>query len=226
MPIDFIFMLTQNDKTVANARACVKEVIAGGARHIGFKDIGIPVEELSALTNDLRKEEVTIYMEVVSLDEASERKSAQIAMELGVDYLLGGTRPEIIAPLVKHHPIKYYPFVGKIEGHPSVLVGTIEDIVQQTSSLTNMEGVDGIDLLAYRFQGNVPLLIEKVKQVAQKDIIIAGSIDRKERIEVVKNAGVRGFTVGTAAFENLFEAEGEGIGKQVVAIMKIIGGGL
>ena len=34
-----------------------------------------------------------IYLEVVSLDEASELASAELALALGVDVLMGGVRP-------------------------------------------------------------------------------------------------------------------------------------
>ena len=121
MSIDLIFMLTKDDKTVPDARKYVKEIVAEGVKHISFKDVGLPFNELKALTNDLRQEGVKIYLEVVSLDEATEKKSAMIAMDLNVDFLLGGTRPELIAPIVKNHPLKYYPFVGQVEDHPSIL---------------------------------------------------------------------------------------------------------
>ena len=54
MAFDFIFMLTANDRTVPDARARLNDVLAGGARHIGFKDVGLPFEELKELASEIR----------------------------------------------------------------------------------------------------------------------------------------------------------------------------
>jgi len=222
MSIDFIFMLTKDDQTISDARNYVKEIAAAGAKHIGFKDIGLPINELKHLAEELRKEGVKVYLEVVSLDAESEKKSARIAMDLNVDYLLGGTRPELIAPIVKEHALKYYPFVGKIEDHPSILTGTISEIAEHAKQTTAIDGVDGLDLLAYRFTGeDVPLLVQEVCKSSKKPVIVAGSIDRKERIEVVKTKGAAGFTVGTAAFDMEFPSNQAGIFGQVQSILEM-----
>ncbi|WP_193323850.1 4-hydroxythreonine-4-phosphate dehydrogenase [Marinifilum sp. N1E240] len=222
MSIDFIFMLTKDDQTISDARKYVKEIAAAGAKHIGFKDIGLSIEELKNLTEDLRKEGVTVYLEVVSLDAESEKQSAKVAMDLNVDYLLGGTRPELIAELVKDHSLKYYPFVGKIEDHPSILTGSISEIAAHAEQITSIEGVDGLDLLAYRFTGeDVPLLIQEVCNTSKKPVIVAGSIDREERIEVVKTKGASGFTVGTAAFAMEFPSKNGGVSGQVECILEM-----
>jgi hypothetical protein len=219
MSVDFIFMLTKDDQTVPDARKYVKEIALEGVKHIGFKDIGLPIGELKNLTEDLRKEGVQVYLEVVSLDAESEKRSARVAMDLNVDYLLGGTRPDIIAPIVKDHPLKYYPFVGKIEDHPSILNGTISEIAAHAQQITAIDGVDGLDLLAYRFAGeDIPLLIQEVCKTSKKPVIVAGSIDRQERIELVKAAGASAFTVGTAAFKMEFSSEKPGISGQVQTI--------
>ena len=214
-------MLTKDDKTVPDARKYVKEIVAEGVKHIGFKDVGLPIQELKALTNELRKEGVEIYLEVVSLDEATEKKSAMVAMDLNVDYLLGGTRPETIAPMVKDHTLKYYPFVGKVVDHPSILKGSIHEIAKHAEQITSIDGVDGLDLLAFRHTGDdIPLLIQEVVKYSKKPIIVAGSIDRVERVEMVKKLGVSAFTVGTAAFDRLFPSRKPGVGGQIECILK------
>ena len=100
MSFDFIFMLTANDATVPDARARLSEVLAGGARHIGFKDVGLPLAELKILADEIRDAGGRSYLEVVSLDEESELRSARAAVELDVDCLLGGTRPEQVVPKI------------------------------------------------------------------------------------------------------------------------------
>lgn len=222
MSADLIFMLTKDDQTVSDARKYVKEIVEEGVKHIGFKDVGLPLAEMKDLMKDLRNYDVTTYLEVVSLDEESEIHSAKTAIELDVDYLLGGTRPEVIAPLVKDIEMKYYPFVGKVIDHPSILTGTIPEIVEHAKQITSIDGVDGLDLLAYRFDGdNVPLLIKEVNSAIEQPIVVAGSIDRDERIDAVNQANAAAFTVGTAAFEMDFPAKKQGVGGQVECILEM-----
>ena len=223
MSFNFIFMLTENDRTVADARKRLDEVLAGGARHIGFKDVGLPLSELKILADDIRAAGGRSYLEVVSLDADSELASAKAAVELDVDCLLGGTRAADVVPIIRSHPIRYYPFPGEIVGHPSVLAGTIEDIAESARALADLEGVHGLDLLAYRFQGDVPALMQAVCAASPKPVIVAGSIDREERVLATSKAGAAGFTVGTAALSGEFPADGEGLTAQVQSILAMTG---
>ena len=85
---EFIFMLTRNDSTVPDAQARLPEVLAAGVKHIGFKDIGLPLDQLKLLARAIHAGGATAYLEVVSLDEDSEMNSAR-ALALGVDVLMG-----------------------------------------------------------------------------------------------------------------------------------------
>ena len=221
MSFDFIFMLTANDATVPDARARLSEVLGGGARHIGFKDVGLPLAELKILADEIRDAGGRSYLEVVSLDEESELRSARAAVELDVDCLLGGTRPEQVVPIVRSHPIRYFPFPGRVVGHPSVLEGSQDEIAESARALTDLEGVHGLDLLAYRFTGDVPELIRTVCAATDKPVIVAGSIDSAERVRAVAEGGAAGFTVGTAALSGEFPAEGDGLTAQVQSILAI-----
>jgi hypothetical protein len=205
---DFIFMLTQADRTVPDAQLHLDTVLAAGVRHIGFKDIGLPQDELAALTLAIKAAGATAYLEVVSLDAQSECRSAEMAVALGVDILLGGTRPDIVGPIVRKSDIRYMPFPGTVVGHPSILTGSHDDIVESARALVARDDVDGLDLLAYRFAGNVEALMLAVcKVAAPKPVIVAGSIANAARIVAVRKAGAAGFTIGTAAFEARFPAE-------------------
>ena len=64
-----------------------------------------------------------------------------------------------------------------------------------------IDGVDGLDLLAYRFAGDVPALIEAVVAASHGPIVAAGSIETAEQIELVSELGCWGFTVGRGVFE-------------------------
>lgn len=219
MSFNFIFMLTAQDRTIADAHVRLQEVLAGGARHIGFKDVGLPISELKVLADEIRNAGGRSYLEVVSLDATSEIASAHAAVELDVDCLLGGTRASDIVPIIRSHPLRYFPFPGKIVDHPSVLTGTVEEIANSARTLADLEGVHGLDLLAYRFQGNVERLMQAVCAATSKPVVIAGSIDREERVNAASRAGAAGFTVGTAAFNGEFPADSEGLTAQVQSIL-------
>ena len=49
MAFDFILMLTANDRTIPDAPARLVEALEGGVRHIGFKDVGLPIAELRGI---------------------------------------------------------------------------------------------------------------------------------------------------------------------------------
>ena len=221
MALDFIFMLTANDKTIPNARARLDEVLEGGAKHIGFKDLGLPFNELERLAEDIRAAGCQTYLEVVSLDAESELQSVQVAIDLKVNCLLGGTRAAKVAPMLAPYPIRYFPFPGRVVNHPSVLQGSIEEITNGAMKLTEHGGVHGLDLLAYRFDGNVPELMKSVCDASDKPVIMAGSIDCEKRIAAVAQAGAAGFTVGTAAFQDAFPSETTGLTGQVKTILEM-----
>ena len=218
----FIFMLTRNDATVPNAAAAAREAIAAGARHIGFKDTGASAAELHALAAQLRAAGVTTYLEVVSLDEASELASAELALSLGVDVLMGGVRPHAVGARVRGAPVRYFPFAGRIVGHPSVLDGSPDEIIASSREIAALPGVDGLDLLAYRSAHDGGALARDVCAAVAKPVVVAGSIDCAERIAAVRAAGAHAFTVGTAALEGAFAADAPGLAGQLAAIQAAI----
>ena len=126
--MNFIFMLTHGDKTVENCLEVLDEVLSLGLRHIGFKDIGVPGPVLHELTQKIRQAGVTSYMEVVSETPEACLNSAHVAVELGVDRLLGGTDIAAINPVLEGSGIAYYPFPGFPVDHPTKLKGRPEDV--------------------------------------------------------------------------------------------------
>lgn len=221
MSFNFIFMLTAQDRTIPDARNRLPEVLAGGARHIGFKDVGLPLPELKLLADEIRAAGGRSYLEVVSLDRETELQSAHAAVELDVDCLLGGTRAEEVIPIIRSHPIRYFPFPGRITGHPSVLEGSVAQIAESARTLADLEGVHGLDLLAYRFGGDVVALMRAVCETVDKPVVMAGSIGSAERVAAVAQAGAAAFTVGSAAFSGEFPAESKGLTAQVRSVLAI-----
>lgn len=201
---EFILMLTHHDRTVENALTLCRQVRSLGLRYIGFKDIGLPLEQQKILVDLIHEGGQEVMLEVVSERKEDELRAATSACELGVDYVLGGTHAREVIGILQGTSIRYYPFPGQIIGHPSLLRGSIEEIVASAQALIALDGVHGLDLLAYRYDGDVEKLTRAVVQAVQVPVIAAGSIDDEQKIRCVSEAGVWGFTVGSALFEGAF----------------------
>ncbi|MGD1038927.1 MAG: 4-hydroxythreonine-4-phosphate dehydrogenase [Roseiarcus sp.] len=222
MPFGFIFMATRQDRTVPQARALIEEALALGVANIGFKDIGLPREALKELARAIHAGGARAFFEVVSLDRESELASAGAAADFGVDWLLGGVRAGEVAPIARSAGILYAPFPGAVVGHPSALVGSDEEIEASARALASIEGVAGLDLLAFRRSGDVPALMRAVVGAVAKPVIVAGSINDADRIAAVAASGAAGFTVGSAAIEGAFAAPAGDFAAQIRAIQRIV----
>jgi plasmid stabilization system protein ParE len=222
--IEFIFMLTHSDRTVANARAVYDEIRDCNLRYVGFKDIGLPIPELRALSEAIRADGREVMLEVVSEAKEDELRSIRAALEIGVDWLLGGTHPEeALRILDGADGIRYCPFPGRVIGHPSLLRGTIDEIASDADRLTSLPGVHGLDLLAYRYDGDVEALAAAVKERAHGPVIAAGSVDSLERIAALNRIGVWGFTIGGAIFDGKF-AGAPSVAAQIDAVLEAAAG--
>jgi 4-hydroxythreonine-4-phosphate dehydrogenase len=197
---EFIFMLTRDDQTIADAREVYASVADTGIRHVGCKDLGLPRDELAALMGDIRAHGHTSYLEVVSETEEATLASARVAAEIGPDYLIGGTLIEPVQEIIVGTGVRFFPYIGTVIDHPCLLRGTIEDIAADARR-AEVLGVDGINLLAYRYDGDVDELVESVVKATRLPVIAAGSVDSAQRIEALDERGVWAFTIGTAALD-------------------------
>jgi len=211
---EFIFMLTHHDATVPDALEVYETLRDSALRHAGFKDVGLPLDALGALARRMREDGRTSYLEVVSTSEEDELRSIRAAREIGVDVVMGGTHPDGAVPLLEGSGIRYYPFPGRVVGHPSVLEGTPDEIAASAADLSSRPGVHGLDLLAYRHAGDVPAIIRGVVEASSGPVVVAGSIDSAERIDAVTALGAWGFTIGGAVFEGVLPA-GPSVREQV-----------
>ena len=150
----FVLMLTKDDRTVPNALAAYDEVRDMPLAYVGFKDIGLPFDEMKALAARIRADDRRTMLEVVSTSREEELRSIRAAIEIGVDYLLGGRHVSDALPLLAGTAIRYFPFCGDTIGHPTRLEGTIDETVADACRLALMPGVHGLDLLSYRFAGD------------------------------------------------------------------------
>lgn len=220
MGLRFIFMLTRNDRTVEDAAQQLQTALALGVRHVGFKDVGLPLDQLKALNTAIKEGGATSYLEVVSLDRGSEITSAKAATEIGIDVLLGGTQVDDVLPIIAGTTIQYCPFPGRISGHPTILDGSIDEIVASAKTQASRDGVHGLDLLAYRSRQDAVALIKAVCTAVSKPVYVAGSIDTPEQILAVKEAGAAGFTIGTAALNGNYPAADKTVPGQLAAIIR------
>jgi hypothetical protein len=193
-------MLTRDDRTIAEAREVYASVAGSGVRHVGCKDVGLSREELAALLEDIRSCGQTSYLEVVSETEEATLQSARVATEVRPDCLIGGTLIEPVQEIIAGTGIRFFPYIGKVIGHPCLLRGEIDEIAEDARSAEEL-GVDGINLLAYRYDGDVDALVEAVLAATSLPVIAAGSVDSLARIRALAERGVWGFTIGTAALD-------------------------
>jgi hypothetical protein len=162
------------------------------------------------------------FLEVVEYEEDKIATPAKLAVQLGFDYLMGTVYYPSIWDIIDKK-IKYFPFCGKIYDRPSILDGTIDEIVEDAKRI-EAQGVDGFDLLAYRYKypDKVNELVLAVKNAVSVSIVSAGSINSYQRLEETINQGVWGFTIGGAFFEKKF-VPGGSYRDNVIAVLKRLG---
>ena len=199
-----IVMLTHHDKTVMNAAEIFELCKTAKADFWGFKEVGMPLSEMKTLCSRMKEAGKTTFLEVVAYTEQECLDGARMAVECGFDYLMGTVYFDSVADYARKNKLKYLPFVGKIIGRPSVLTGTIQEIIEEGQELSKREEVFGFDLLGYRFQGD-PLKLNRgfVRQIS-KPVCLAGSVDSFKRLDEVKDTDCWAFTIGGAFFEHKF----------------------
>ena len=162
-------------------------------------------------------------LEVVSTSREDELRSVRAALDIGVDWVLGGTNAEEGALVLAGTAVRYCPFPGTITGHPSVLSGAIDEIAADAARLTAIDGVHGVDLLAYRHAtADVGALTRAVADAVDGPVIAAGSVATLEQIGVLEEAGAWGFTIGSAIFEERLPG-GPSVAGQVRAVLAAAG---
>ena len=207
MKPEFILMLTNNDQTVKNALELFQECKDTPVTHWGFKDVGLPAPQMKQLVGEMKQAGKTTFLEVVSLSEKEGLAGAKLAVEAGFDILMGTVFFDSILAYLKDKPIKYFPFPGHVYSHPSILDGEIAQIVDHARFLES-KGVQGMDLLSYRYVGDAAALLRSVVAATTVPIVSAGSIESYKRLAEVWQAGAWGFTIGSALFDKKFVPTG------------------
>jgi hypothetical protein len=222
--INFVFMLTKDDATVPDALDVLDELRGSGLHYVGFKDVGASPEQLAEVARAAHDQGLEVMLEVVSTTPEDERRSLEAAKPIGVDWVLGGTHPELGTEILAGAHVRYLPFPGTVVGHPSVLEGSIAEIADDAGRLTSEPGVDGVDLLAYRHAtADVEELTAAVVEASAGPVIAAGSVVDFEQIAALERAGAWGFTIGSAIFEGKLPG-GPGVAGQVESVLAVAEG--
>lgn len=207
MKPEIIIMLTHHDVTVKNAMEVFETCKDLPVKYWGFKNVGLPKDQMKALTSAMKAAGKTTFLEVVTYDEESCLDGAQTAIDCGFDYLMGTIYYDSVAKLLKDNGMRYLPFVGKVSGSPSVLEGTNQEIIQNAKDLM-AKGMTGFDILAYRHVVDGEKLAREFCAAIDAQICIAGSIDSFARIDIMFDIGPWTFTMGSALFDKKFVPEG------------------
>jgi len=221
--MDFIFMLTRQDRTVANCLEVLAEITPLGLAHIGFKDIGADAATLRRLNAGIKALGAVSYLEVVATTPEAALNSARIAAEIGVDRLLGGTQVAETLELLRGTSVAYYPFPGIPLGHPTALGGN-EGLIEAHTASFIAQGCAGVDLLAYRATEANPLALVRAARrgCGAASLICAGGVDSPARITALRNAGADAFTIGSAVFDGSFAPQAGGITAQLKEILACV----
>ena len=221
--MDFIFMLTRQDQTVSDCLAVMDHIAPLGLRHIGFKDVGAELATLRQLNTRIRQAGAMSYMEVVATSREAALNSARMAVEIGVDRLLGGVEAGPTLEILRGSGIAYYPFPGTPVGHPTKLGGDAAQVRAHAAAFM-AQGCAGVDLLAYRATEAEPLNLVRAARdgLAGGTLICAGAVDSPARITALRDAGCDAFTIGSAAFDGSFSPRKGSLLSQLEDIMACV----
>ena len=218
--MNFIMMLTRNDRTVDDADEVVESIIVWGVTHIGFKDIGVPTAVMRSVVRKIRAAGGVSYLEVVSTTPEAVVTSLAAGRDLGVDRILGGMNTEAAKGILNDLD-GYYPFPGLPVGHPTKLGGSAALIADHCRA-ARAAGCGGVDLLAYRATEADPLDLVRAARRALNGgrLIIAGGIKSREQVHALAASGADAFTIGSAAFDGSFSPSKGSLRSQIRDILE------
>jgi 2,4-dienoyl-CoA reductase-like NADH-dependent reductase (Old Yellow Enzyme family) len=197
-------MLTHHDLTIPNAIEVFEEVKDTGLRFIGCKDVGLSLDKMKILFKKMKDAGMTTFLEVVTYSEEEHFSGVKTAINMNADYLIGGmpwfAKKTLSFLKDSKAQIKYFPYVGEIEGHPCILKGEIDYIINNAKEFEKL-GVDGVNLLLYRYTGDKNKLLDRVTKELNLPIIVAGSVDSFEKIQKLIEKDIWAFTIGSAVLE-------------------------
>jgi len=218
---ELIVMLTHNDLTVSNAAEVFEQCKSSQAHYWGFKEEPLPLPQMKDLFSSMKKHGKQTGLEVVAYTERECVAGAQMAVECGCDMLLGTLFFDSVNEFCRKHGLKYLPFVGTVTQRPSILDGSLDEMVAEAEKYLE-KGAYGIDLLGYRYTGDATSLNRAFCERVDAPVCIAGSVNSYERLDEIKEAAPWSFTIGGAFFEHRF---GDGISEQIDNVCRYMSSG-
>jgi hypothetical protein len=219
--MEFIFMLTHHDVTIPSALEVLEEVKDTGLRCVGCKDIGLSLDKYRELFARFRKYGLQSFLEVVTYSEEEHFRAVDLALKIGTDNIIGGmppyTKKTVEYLKQKRTDTKYFPYIGKVTGHPCILGGKVEEIIAEGKE-AERQGINGINLLLYRYTENQEKLLKSLKEL-RVPLIVAGNVANSGQIKQLREYGLWAFTIGGAVFEKKFVETGS-TESQIQAVLK------
>lgn len=213
-----IVMLTHNDYTVPDALHVFEACRHTPVQYWGAKEQGIDPDQLKALFAAITAAGKYGVLEVVSYEEKECIEGAHTAVACGCHILLGTRYFDSVNAICQQHNIRYMPFVGIVSQRPSILEGTVEDMLAEARRYAAC-GVHGIDLLGYRYVGDSTALCRSFIEASGISVCLAGSVNSVERLQEVRALQPDYVTIGGAFFEHRF---GESIEEQIRFVCRSI----
>ena len=160
------------------------------------------------------------------LEVVSEARGGRAAVDrggrrLGVDWVLGGTHAEEALPILPGSGLPLLPVPGhRHRAIRACCAARWRASPRTLRELTALDGVHGLDLLAYRFDGDVARPCAR----RGRGLGRAGHRGRKRRLARAHPAlaalGVWGYTIGGAIFEGRLPG-GPGVAGQVREVLAL-----
>lgn len=216
---ELIVMLTHRDRTVSNAAEVFEDCKNTPVKVWGMKEESLPLSDMKKLFAYMKELGKTTALEVVAYTEKESLDGAKMAAECGCDILMGTVFSDSVNDFCRENRLVYTPFVGKIKERPSVLEGTVEEMISE-AQIYIAKGVFGIDLLGYRYTGNALELNRKFVASVNAPVCIAGDVNSFGRLDEIKEYRPWSFTIGGAFFEHKFGASFESQIRTVIDYME------
>lgn len=201
--LNLIVMLTYNDKTVQNAYDIFEQCKDSKAEFWGMKEAPLPLSEMKRIFDRMKACGKVTALETVAYTEEACLSGAAAAAACGCDILMGTKFFDSVNNFCCAKGLKYMPFVGDVDGRPSILQGSAESMLTEAHRCLK-KGVYGFDLLGYRYTGDASRLNSCFVSGLDVPVCIAGSVDSFARLDELKAVKPWAFTIGSAFFENKF----------------------
>ena len=219
--MDFIFMLTRNDRTVEDADSLVDQACDLGVTHIGFKDVGVPSAAMQELVGKIRRRGGVCYLEVVSTTSEAAIRSLESGAALGVDRILGGT--DLRGRTT--HPGRPFPLLSVSRHARSVIRPGWRDRRRWSPSIASERGRWGaaasiFSRIGPRRPNRSTWCGRHASAFPGGKLIVAGSVNSPQQIHALSASGVDAFTIGSAVFDGSFSPAKGSLRGQILDILE------